>query len=106
MNQTLLSHASYAEMESPTRLRDGQYSNYALGGVAGALHGHRMLSHSGDVGGFVADNAVFPDDSIAVGVLTNQEASGAAHGHCFLPRLFESLFVYPDAAAAAEAGSF
>jgi CubicO group peptidase (beta-lactamase class C family) len=78
MNQTLLSHASYTEMESPTRLRDGQYSNYALGVIAGAVHGHRMLSHSGEVGGFVADNAVFPDDSIAIAVLTNQEASGAA----------------------------
>ena len=28
MNETLLSHASYAAMESPTRLRNGLYSNY------------------------------------------------------------------------------
>ncbi|MDQ2889671.1 MAG: beta-lactamase family protein [Gemmatimonadota bacterium] len=78
MNESLLSHASYIAMESPTRLKDGRYSAYALGVVAGALHGHRMLSHGGEVGGFVAYNAIFPDDSIAVAVLTNQEASGAA----------------------------
>jgi len=78
MNQSLLSPASYAAMEAPTRLKDGRYSAYALGVVAGAVNGHRMLSHGGEVGGFVAYNAVFPDDSIAVAVLTNQEASGAA----------------------------
>jgi hypothetical protein len=78
MKESLLSHASYAEMEAPTRLKDGRYSAYALGVVAGAVNGHRMLSHGGEVGGFVAYNAVFPDDSIAVAVLTNQEASGAA----------------------------
>jgi CubicO group peptidase (beta-lactamase class C family) len=78
MNESLLSRASYAEMEAPTRLKNGLYSNYALGVVAGSLHGHRMLSHGGEVGGFVAYNAIFPDDSIAVAVLTNQEASSAA----------------------------
>lgn len=78
IDRSLLSRASYAEMEAPTRLKNGLYSNYALGVVAGAVNGHRMLSHGGEVGGFVAYNAVFPDDSIAVAVLTNQEASSAA----------------------------
>ncbi len=78
MNESLLSHASYAEMESPTRLEDGLYSNYGLGLSIGALNGHRMVSHGGEVGGFVAQNIVFPDDKIAVAVLTNQEAAPAA----------------------------
>ncbi|HEX8725777.1 MAG TPA: serine hydrolase domain-containing protein [Gemmatimonadaceae bacterium] len=78
MNQSLLSPASYAEMESPTRLRDGLYSNYGLGLSIRALDGHRMVTHGGEVGGFVASNTVFPDDRIAVAVLTNQEASPAA----------------------------
>ncbi len=78
MNESLLSHASYAEMEAPTRLKDGMYSNYGLGLSVGALNGHRAVSHSGEVGGFVASDIVFPDDRIAVAVLTNQEASPAA----------------------------
>jgi D-alanyl-D-alanine carboxypeptidase len=41
-------------------------------------NGHRVISHSGEVGGFVAANVVMPDDRMAVAVLTNQEASSAA----------------------------
>ncbi|MDE3173219.1 MAG: beta-lactamase family protein [Gemmatimonadota bacterium] len=78
MNQSLLSPASYAEMEAPTRLRDGLYSNYGLGLTVGALNGRRMVSHGGEVGGFVSYNMVLPGDKIAVAVLTNQEASPAA----------------------------
>jgi hypothetical protein len=40
--------------------------------------GHKVVSHGGEVGGFVASNTVFPDDKIAIVVLTNQEASPAA----------------------------
>ena len=65
-------------MESPTRLKDGLYSNYGLGLSAGAFNGRRVVSHSGEVGGFVAHELVLPDDKIAVAVLTNQEASPAA----------------------------
>lgn len=78
MNETLLSHASYAAMEAPTRLRNGLYSNYALGLSAAALNGHRVITHNGEVGGFVAWNAFFPDDHVAITVFTNQEASPAA----------------------------
>lgn len=78
MNESLLSRASYAEMESPTRLKDGLYSNYGLGLSAGAFNGRRVVSHSGEVGGFVAQNIVLPDDKIAIAVLTNQEAAPAA----------------------------
>jgi D-alanyl-D-alanine carboxypeptidase len=78
MDETLLSHASYAEMESPTRLKDGLYSNYGLGLSISAMNGHRLVQHSGEVGGFVAQNLVFPNDRIAIAVLTNQEAAPAA----------------------------
>lgn len=78
MNETLLSHSSYAAMESPTRLKNGLYSNYGLGLSAGAWNGHRMISHNGEVGGFVAWNAFLPDDHVAIAVFTNQEASPAA----------------------------
>ena len=97
MNESLLSHASYAAMESPTRLRNGLYSNYGFGLVAGVQNGHRMISHSGEVGGFVAWNAVFPDDRIAIAVLTNQEASPAAGA---IGRALSALMVPPTNARA------
>ncbi|HVX40116.1 MAG TPA: serine hydrolase domain-containing protein [Gemmatimonadaceae bacterium] len=100
MNETLLSHASYAAMESPTRLKDGLYSNYGLGLTVGALDGHRAISHGGEVGGFVASNTVFPDDKIAVAVLTNQEASPAAGE---IGRALSMLLIAPAAAAAPNA---
>ena len=56
MNESLLSHASYAAMEAPTRLTTGKESNYGLGFSIGAWNGHRVVSHSGEVGGFVAAN--------------------------------------------------
>ncbi|HEY5219572.1 MAG TPA: serine hydrolase domain-containing protein [Gemmatimonadaceae bacterium] len=78
IDKSLLAPASYAEMEAPTKLKNGKISNYGLGLSTGTLNGHRMVSHGGEVGGFVAANYVFPDDRIAVVVLTNQEASPAA----------------------------
>ena len=97
MNETLLSPASYAEMESPTRLKDGLYSNYGLGLSIRALNGHRMVTHSGEVGGFVSSNSVFPDDKIAVAVLTNQEAAPAAG---MIDRAISALLIPPGATQA------
>ena len=97
MNGTLLSHASYAAMESPTRLKNGLYSNYGLGLTAAALNGHRMVTHNGEVGGFVAWNAFFPDDHVAVAVFTNQEASPAAGA---IGRALSSLLIPPTGAVA------
>jgi hypothetical protein len=37
-----------------------------------------VLSHGGEVSGFTAQNSIYPDDKIAVVVLTNQDANGAA----------------------------
>ena len=78
MNESLLQHASYAEMEKPTKLKDGKESAYGLGLSVADLNGHRAISHTGEVGGFVASNVVIPDQKYAVAVLTNQEASPAA----------------------------
>jgi CubicO group peptidase (beta-lactamase class C family) len=78
MNQSLLKPASYTAMETEMKLKNGQGAGYGLGVSVGMRNGHRIVSHGGEVGGFVASNMVFPDDKIAVVVLTNQEASSAA----------------------------
>jgi D-alanyl-D-alanine carboxypeptidase len=78
MNQSLLTPASYKDMETPFTLADGKDSHYALGVEVFTQNGHRIIEHSGEVGGFVAENIVFPGEHAAIAVLTNQEASEAA----------------------------
>lgn len=78
MNRSLLTAASYTMMETDQPLTNGQTARYGLGVTLSTRDGHRVVSHGGEVGGFVAQNAVFPDDKIAIAVLTNQEASAAA----------------------------
>ena len=78
MNQTLLKPASYAEFETAVKLKDGKSTNYGLGVSVLSQNGHRIIEHSGVVGGFVAENLVLPDEKVAIAVLTNQEASSAA----------------------------
>ncbi|GAC1363485.1 MAG: hypothetical protein NVSMB3_11930 [Acidobacteriaceae bacterium] len=78
LDQTLLKPASYLAMETEVKLKDGAGSNYGLAVDVRTRNGHREISHSGEVGGFVAQNTVYPYDRIAVAVLTNQEASSAA----------------------------
>jgi D-alanyl-D-alanine carboxypeptidase len=78
MNRTLLASASYDEMFTEVKLKDGSGTHYGLGVQVNERLGHRVISHSGEVSGFVSQNAVFPDDKVAVTVLTNEDASSAA----------------------------
>jgi hypothetical protein len=65
-------------MQTEVRLKDGSGTRYALGLGVGDVAGHRVVSHGGEVSGFTAQNTVFPDDNLAIVVLTNQDAAGAA----------------------------
>jgi CubicO group peptidase (beta-lactamase class C family) len=96
MNRSLLAPASYTAMETDQRLTNGQTARYGLGVSLSVRDGHRVVSHSGEVGGFVAQNVVLPDDKIAIAVLTNQEASAAAGG---IARAISALLLPPAAAS-------
>jgi len=78
MNRTLLAPASYEEMFTEVKLKDGKGTGYGLGVEVGNRNGHRFIAHDGEVSGFVSENIVFPDDKAAVTVLTNEDASNAA----------------------------
>ncbi len=77
IDQSLLKHKSYKQLETEVLLKNGVGTRYGLGVQVGMMNGHRMIYHSGEVSGFTAYNQVFPDDSAAVVVLTNQDASPA-----------------------------
>jgi CubicO group peptidase (beta-lactamase class C family) len=80
MDKTLLKPASYEAFETVVKLKNGKDTRYGLGVSIFTRDGHRYIEHSGEVGGFVAENMVLPDDKVAIAVLTNQEASSAASG--------------------------
>jgi len=78
MDEALLKPQSYKSMETEVLLKNGAPTGYGLAVDVAMRNGHRVISHSGEVGGFVAAHMVMPDDRMAVAVLTNQEASSAA----------------------------
>jgi CubicO group peptidase (beta-lactamase class C family) len=82
INQSLLTPESYKQFETafvfPSGPKAGQSANYGLGTYVLDRNGHRVLEHGGEVGGYVSENMVFPDDKAAVVVLTNEVASSAA----------------------------
>ena len=78
IRQSLLKPESYRAMETTVLLRNGTSANYGLGVDVDMSGGHRIVEHSGEVAGFTAENIVYPDDSAAVIVLTNQDAAPAS----------------------------
>ena len=78
IDQSLLKPESYHAMETAVLLKNGVSSDYGLGVDVYMQGGHRMIEHSGEVAGFTAENIVYPDDSAAVIVLTNQDAAPAS----------------------------
>jgi CubicO group peptidase (beta-lactamase class C family) len=78
IQRRVLSPASYRDLETEIRLDSGVGSAYALGLHTELESGRRLLQHGGEVGGFTAENKVYPDDGTAVIVLTNQDAASAS----------------------------
>ncbi len=76
--RSLLSQESYKQMFTEVKLNNGKGTHYGLGVFVRDSQGHREIEHSGEVSGFVSDNVVMVDDGVAVAVLTNQDAIGAA----------------------------
>jgi CubicO group peptidase (beta-lactamase class C family) len=76
--QSILKPDSYKKMFTEVKLKDGTGTHYGLGVGVHDRDGHRSIEHSGEVSGFVSDNMVLVDDGVAVAVLTNQDAVGAA----------------------------
>ena len=75
INQKLMKPASYREFETEILLKNGLGTRYGLGVNVSSEFGHRSLSHGGEVMGFTSENVIFPDERVAVVVLTNQDAS-------------------------------
>jgi CubicO group peptidase (beta-lactamase class C family) len=78
MNRSLLKPTSYDAMFTAMKLKNGKPTEYGLGVQVSERDGQRVISHSGEVSGFVSQNTIYPDSKAAVTVLTNIDASSAA----------------------------
>jgi len=74
----VLKPASLEQVWSPVRLNSGRAHPYGLGWYVETLRGRRVLRHTGQTAGFAASLARYPDDRLAVIVLTNIGTLGTA----------------------------
>ena len=77
LTRSLLPTDDWQAQETPVKLADGTTNGYGLGVSTGTRDGHAYVEHSGEAVGFLSENIVFPDDDIAIVVLTNSWFSDA-----------------------------
>jgi D-alanyl-D-alanine carboxypeptidase len=73
LQKKILSAKSYEEFTREVKLKDGKRTHYALGLSVDEQNGMPVISHSGEVSGFLAMNTVFPTKGAAVVVLSNED---------------------------------
>jgi len=71
--ERLLDKDTQERMYTPTKLTNGETSEYGFGWGISNYHGHKLVSHSGGIHGFSTFLARFLDDATTVIVLVNQE---------------------------------
>jgi CubicO group peptidase (beta-lactamase class C family) len=69
----LLSRASKEQMWTPVKLNDGTIKKYGFGWNVDAVEGHKNIGHGGSTSGFSASLQRFPEDGVAVIMLTNTD---------------------------------
>lgn len=71
--ERLLQAASKEQMWTPVRLNDGKTRKYGFGWSLDEVEGHKNIGHSGSTSGFSASIQRFPNDKLAVIILTNTD---------------------------------
>lgn len=75
MNGKVLKPESMRQMTTPRTLADGRSTGYGCGLAVSQLSHETVLSHGGEVNGFLASNAMVPSRRAAVVVLSNELGS-------------------------------
>lgn len=72
-SEIILSTASKTAAWTPQKLNDGKATKYGFGWFIDSVEGHRNIGHGGSTSGFNASIQRFPDDGLAVILLTNTD---------------------------------
>jgi CubicO group peptidase (beta-lactamase class C family) len=70
-----LNTTSKQQMWTPALLNSGQATKYGFGWFVGSLQGHKNIGHGGSTSGFSSTLQRFPDDKLAIIILTNTDES-------------------------------
>jgi CubicO group peptidase (beta-lactamase class C family) len=76
IDQSLLTAASYKAAFESVHLKDGTDKQYGLGLDIDAYRGRLRIGHSGGGSGFLSDNRIWPQEKVAIVVLTNDDWAG------------------------------
>jgi CubicO group peptidase (beta-lactamase class C family) len=71
--ETLLKAATKEQMWTPAKLTNGKPVKYGFAWFLDTVEGHRNIGHGGSTSGFSASLQRFPDDHLAVILLTNTD---------------------------------
>jgi len=71
--EAILSASSKEKMWTPAKLNNGKATKYGLGWFIETVEGHRNIGHGGSTSGFSASIQRFPEDKLAVIVLSNTD---------------------------------
>jgi D-alanyl-D-alanine carboxypeptidase len=73
LQHKILSPSSYEQFTREIRLQNGDLTHYALGLAVRDFRGIPMLSHGGEVSGFLALDEMFPTRNGAIIILSNED---------------------------------
>jgi len=77
LKKSLLKPASYVTETTTIKLNNGKDTGYAMGLFVSKPGGHTMIEHDGEGAGYLSENRIYPDDGLAIVVLTNTMSGGA-----------------------------
>jgi D-alanyl-D-alanine carboxypeptidase len=99
----LLTPASKAQMWTPVTLNDGTVKKYGFGWNVDEVEGHKNIGHGGSTSGFSATIQRFPDDRLAIIILTNTDEQIAT---TLAKKIATFFFERPQAPGQAVGGRF
>jgi D-alanyl-D-alanine carboxypeptidase len=73
----LLNPTTKEQMWTPAKLNSGKATKYGFGWFIDTVDGHKNIGHSGSTSGFSASIQRFPDDKLAIIILTNTDEAVA-----------------------------
>lgn len=78
LKQSLLKPDSYKTEFDTIKLNSGRDTGYAMGLFVSKTNGHTLIEHDGEGAGYISENRIYPDDGLAIVVLTNSMSGSAA----------------------------